>query len=115
MLGILDSGTTLLVGDSMLVNQINAMIPNVAQDCSNLSKLPNVAIVLGGISYVLTPNQYVWQIPNGSGSSCMNGWEAEDFAGTEDANTIILGDVFMRVYYTLFDMGNSRIGLSTAT
>ncbi|CAG9326837.1 unnamed protein product [Blepharisma stoltei] len=110
---ILDTGTSLLVGSPSIVNQILALIPSVAQDCSNLAKLPTVNIVLGGVTYAMPPSAYVWQIPNGSANQCINGWQADDL-GSELANTVILGDLFIRTYYTLFDMGGSRIGLSTA-
>ncbi|CAG9315219.1 unnamed protein product [Blepharisma stoltei] len=110
---ILDTGTSLLVGSSKIVNQINAIIGTVAEDCSNISKLPTVNIVLGGVTYAMPPSAYVWQIPNGNTYQCINGWQADDL-GVGMENTVILGDLFIRTYYTYFDMGNSRIGLSTA-
>ncbi|CAG9311465.1 unnamed protein product [Blepharisma stoltei] len=113
MRAIVDTGTTLIVGDSKLVNQIIAKIPTVAEDCSNLSKLPIVNFILGGVTYALPPTAYVWQVPNGSANECLLGFEAADL-GEELKNTIILGDLFISTYYTLFDMGNKRVGFSTA-
>ncbi|CAG9315235.1 unnamed protein product [Blepharisma stoltei] len=47
---ILDTGTSLLVGSFNIVNEINENIGVVADDCSNISKLPTVNIVLGGVT-----------------------------------------------------------------
>ncbi|CAG9315218.1 unnamed protein product [Blepharisma stoltei] len=110
---IVDTGTTLLMGDSKIVNQVVSMIPAVAEDCSNLSSLPTVNIVLGGVNYAMPPSAYVWQVESGGQYECILGWEPLDM-GSELENTIILGDLFIRTYYTLFDMGNSRVGFSTA-
>lgn len=111
---IIDSGTSLLVGDKKLVDQINALIPTVTENCSNLASLPNVNIVIGGITYTLPASSYILQIPNGSAAQeCINGWEGADLGLALD-NTIILGDLFIKTYYSLFDMGNSRMGFSTA-
>ncbi|CAG9315220.1 unnamed protein product [Blepharisma stoltei] len=110
---IVDTGTTLLVGSPKIVNQINAIIGTVAEDCSNISKLPTVNIVIGSITYAMPPSAYVWQVPNGNTYQCINGWDADDLGlGMED--TLILGDLFIRTYYTHFDMGGSRVGFSTA-
>ncbi|CAG9327884.1 unnamed protein product [Blepharisma stoltei] len=114
MQGILDTGTTLLVGDQTVVNQILAKIPTVKENCSNVSKLPNVTVTIDGTNFLLTPQNYVWKVTSEGQTQCINGWQAEDFSGTPLANTIILGDLFISTYYTQFDMGNKRLGFATA-
>ena len=111
--GIVDSGTSLLVGSNTIVKQINKVIGTVSQDCSNLAKLPTVTITLGGVAYNLAPQDYVLEITSGGQSECINGFQGEDFPG-ELAETLILGDLFIRKFYTLFDFGNKRVGFATA-
>lgn len=113
MKGIVDSGTSLLVGSKKIVDEINKVIGTVNQDCSNIASLPTVTITLGGIAYTLAGKDYVLQITSGTQSQCINGWQGEDFSG-ELANTLILGDLFIRKYYTLFDFGNKQVGFATA-
>ena len=111
--GIVDSGTSLLVGDSSIVNPINAVIGKVSQDCSNLSKLPTVSITINSVTYTMGPSDYVLQITSGSQTECINGFMSTTFPA-QLANTLILGDLWIRKYYTLFDFGNKQVGFATA-
>jgi cathepsin D len=111
--GIVDSGTSLLVGSTAIVNEITKVVGTVNQDCSNINSLPTVTITIAGTAFPLGPNDYVLKITSGSTSECLYGFEGEDFTG-ELANTLILGDLFIRKYYTLFDFGNAQVGFATA-
>lgn len=111
--GIVDSGTSLLVGDKTIINAINKIIGTVSQDCSNLSKLPTVTITINGKAYALGPTDYVLQITSGGQTECVNGFDGITFPA-ELANTLILGDLFIRKFYTLFDFGNKQVGFATA-
>jgi gastricsin len=44
---------------------------------------------------------------------CMVGIESIDIS-LNDQPTWILGDVFLRSYYAIFDVGNNRVGFATA-
>jgi len=111
--GIVDSGTSLLVGDTALVNQINSYIGTVKQDCSNLNSLPTVTVTINGNAYPLAPADYVLEITSGGQNQCINGFMGTTFP-SQLANTLILGDLFIRKYYTLFDFGNKQVGFATA-
>jgi cathepsin D len=113
ILGIVDTGTSLLVGDTNLVNAINKQIGTVDKLCLNLVFLPSVTIVLNGKSFVLDPTDYVLEISDNGVSECINGFEADNFPA-QLANNLILGDLFIRKYYTHFDFGGSRVGFATA-
>merc|ERR1711916_151872 len=100
---ILDSGTSLIAFPQEQVQAITSMIGGyVAQDCSNLDSLRTITFVIGGIDYPLTPRQYVLQ---------ENGYCQ---LGIQPSSTVIIGDVFMRQYYSVFDMEQNRIGLANA-
>lgn len=111
--GIVDSGTSLLVGSYELVTEIKKQIGTVASDCSNLNTLPTVSITIGGILYNLAAADYVLEISSGGQNQCINGFDATVFP-PELADTIILGDLFIRKFYTHFDFGNKQIGFATA-
>ncbi|CAG9328599.1 unnamed protein product [Blepharisma stoltei] len=111
--GIVDSGTTALVGDKKIVDLINAKIPTVSQTCANLSKLPVVTVTIGGVNYPLTGTNYVIQVTSDGQTECDNGWMGMDFP-EQLKNVVILGDLFIRTYYAHFDYAGNRVGFSTA-
>jgi len=108
---IVDTGTSLLVGPEADANAMLSQIGMVEPDCSNLASLPTLTVTLfGGYDYPLTPAQYVIKLPNHSGNmTCQAG-----IAGMNGLPFWILGDVFLRGYYTVFDQANDQIGFATA-
>jgi hypothetical protein len=112
--GVVDTGTSLLVGDSTYLTPVLNKIGKVASDCSNLKSLPNIAFEIDGITYTLTPSDYVLQITEQGQTECLCGIQAANFAGSELEGVIIMGDVFIRVYYSHFDYANNRVGFATA-
>jgi len=114
---LLDSGTSLLaVSQSFynvlvqgVMNQIsNCTVRNIMIcPCSGTSDIryPDVNLILGGQEYSIPPSQYL--IPVGKGM-CELG-----IMGIPDKmNLWILGDVFLKTYYTIFDVDNKRIGIA---
>lgn len=110
---ILDTGTSVLVGDTPVITAINAVVGNVYSNCTNVDKLPNVTFIADGQSYTLTPNDYVLKVTALGETECMSGFDAMAMP-PQLANTIILGDLFIKTFYTHFDMGNARLGFAPA-
>jgi cathepsin D len=111
--GIVDSGTSLLVGDKNLVDKINAKIGTVSQDCSNIDSLPDVTITIDGKDYTLTAQQYVLKVSALGQTECINGFMGMDMPPQLE-NALILGDLFIHVYYSHFDFANNRFGFAVA-
>ncbi|XP_022352882.1 chymosin-like [Enhydra lutris kenyoni] len=109
---ILDTGTSMLVGPSSDILNIQTAI-GATQDqhgvfdinCGNLNSMPDVVFEIHGQKYPLPPSAYT----NTDMGSCSSG-----FQGEGDSQLWILGDVFIREYYSVFDRVNNRLGLAKA-
>jgi hypothetical protein len=112
---IVDSGTSLLTGPSETVKQIAAkigaksIIAGEYMVACNYDTLPNIDFTIGGKVYTLTPRDYL--IPDGT--LCLLGMMGLDIP-FPTGPLWILGDVFMRKYYTVFDTANKRVGFALA-
>ncbi|KAB0795215.1 hypothetical protein PPYR_12054 [Photinus pyralis] len=115
---IVDTGTSLIVGPAADVKDINAAIGAKLDsrsglymvDCKLVSALPSITFVLNRRSYILQGNDYILRIKEGLRESCVSGFMALSNSGP----TWILGDVFLRKYYTIYDLGKKRVGFAEA-
>jgi len=101
---IVDTGTSLIVGPPESVTPLINAIGPVKPDCSNMQSLPTIFFNLKGSLFPLPPQVYVIKD------------EGECFLGIEPADGIplwILGDAFIRNYFTVFDRGENRVGFAT--
>jgi hypothetical protein len=116
---VLDSGTSLLAGPSVdirnIANAVGAtpfpLNPNeYTIDCSKVGSLPQVKVTIGGQEFTLEGYDYVLNEEN---TICLLA-----FVGLDVPKPMgplwIMGDVFMRKYYTIFDKGNKRLGFAPA-
>ncbi|ETE73389.1 Pepsin A, partial [Ophiophagus hannah] len=99
---IVDTGTSLLAGPSSsifsILKAIGAKPGQSVINCSNLHNLPDIVFVINGIHYPLPPAAYTHKFMSGL---CSTGFQPS--AG----DLWILGDVFIREYYSIFDRGNN--------
>jgi len=112
---IVDSGTSLLAGPSAEVKAIAAKLgaqsvmgKEWTVDCSK--DLPDLTFTLGGKPYTLKKEDYILAQ---QGSQCILGLMGVDVPAPRGP-LWILGDVFMRKYYTQFDWGKKRLGFALA-
>ena len=110
---IVDSGTSLLVGPDDAVSSIAASLNATANfageyfvDCD--ADLPDMVVTISGVDFTLVGSDLVLN----SGGECLLMIMGLDLTGT--GVDWILGDVFMRKYYTIFDYTNQKVGIATA-
>ncbi|XP_011196142.2 lysosomal aspartic protease-like [Zeugodacus cucurbitae] len=102
---IADTGTSLIVAPYYgYITYMNIVDPDGDGyiDCSSVSSLPDMEFVIGGTTFTIPASQYVVE----SEGLCS---PAISYMGTD---FWILGDIFIGLYYTEFDMGNNRIGFA---
>ncbi|OWK17611.1 PAG2, partial [Cervus elaphus hippelaphus] len=114
---IVDTGSSLLIGPTDVVSSIQRHInPNPIGDskqmmsCSDATNPPPVIFTISGTDFPGTPKYYIQKI---SKSLCFSSFQG----GTENMfplETWILGDVFLRAYFSVFDWSKNRIGLAPA-
>ncbi|KYO34227.1 gastricsin [Alligator mississippiensis] len=116
--GIVDTGTSLLTapGDvySNLLESIGAEEDSNGQyvvSCDSIDSLPTISFVIGGTSLPLPPSAYVIQSTDGS---CVVGIGPTYLPSQNGQPLWILGDVFLRSYYSVYDMGNNQVGFAPA-
>lgn len=105
---IMDSGTSLIAINSRIYDKMN--IKDVPSDCHsiNYGDYPEIGLKLGGRVFTLTPEQ--WIISEDNGVHCTSGIVGNNM-GKIDA---IIGDTFMKYYYTHFDYTKKRVGIAKA-
>ncbi|XP_043728240.1 pepsin A [Cervus elaphus] len=111
---IVDTGTSLLAGPTTAISNIQSYIGasedssgEVVISCSSIDSLPDVVFTINGVQYPVPPSAYILQ----SDGVCSSGFEGMDVS-TSSGDLWILGDVFIRQYYTVFDRANNQIGLA---
>merc|ERR1712070_884482 len=108
---VVDTGTSVLAGPPSDVNELIAPIGNVSADCSNVHTLPDITFTFDGHDFVLEPSFYVIRAKDDKGvEQCQLGIEGVN-AGVP---IWILGDPFLRKYYTVWDSEEKRVGFAVA-
>ncbi|KAJ2793458.1 aspartic proteinase precursor [Coemansia helicoidea] len=113
---VFDMGSSMLVLPTMVANILNSDIgakKNSAGqyivDCATVPSLPPFSLTFGGVDYTLDAKDYVLNVQG----QCISG-----FVGVDSANpttqTWIIGNMFHRKFYTVYDVGNKRVGFAKA-
>eukprot|EP01137_Pigoraptor_chileana_P031562 Opistho-2@19560 len=115
---IADSGTTLIVGNPSDVDAINKVLGakqlpdgTFQVDCNKISTFPSLTFNINGNEFPITPQQYTMKGQDESGNTiCQSPFQGLDLSGA--GINWILGDVFLRAYYSVHDPVNGRIGFA---
>uniref|UniRef100_A0A8C5YMC7 Pepsin F-like n=1 Tax=Marmota marmota marmota TaxID=9994 RepID=A0A8C5YMC7_MARMA len=114
--GIIDTGTSLLSGPADHVLNIQKLIHaqpydhgQYVVDCDTIDALPDILFTINGVEYPVPASAYVRKSHS---HTCRSGFEGLDHPFYPE--TWVLGDIFLRLYFTVFDRANNRIGLAPA-
>ncbi|KAJ2791001.1 aspartic proteinase precursor [Coemansia helicoidea] len=110
-----DTGSPMLVMPVHVANMLNEKIGakkdsagRYAVDCASVPSLPSLSLTFGGVKYTLDAKDYILEVDG----LCVSGFMGMDLHGSDEVWTI--GNTFLRKFYTVYDLGNNRIGFAKA-
>ncbi|KAG8908150.1 hypothetical protein FRC00_011404, partial [Tulasnella sp. 408] len=115
---VMDTGTTAIYVPSSYAQAIYANIPGAtpapdqgagyyAYPCG--SSIPEIAFVFGGQSYAIDSNDFNLGPITQDGTLCAGAIMGMDEQGF---NAAIVGDAFLKNWYSVYDAGGNRVGLA---
>jgi cathepsin D len=113
---IIDTGTSVIAGPKKVIDKMTeAFGPGREKqvDCTTLDKLPDLTFQFGADKYILKPVDYILQVAEGSKTVCIVGLIGLDLP-PQLGEAFILGDSFIKTYYTHFDVANGQVGFARA-
>ncbi|GAA5814516.1 hypothetical protein MFLAVUS_008013 [Mucor flavus] len=110
----IDTGSSLLVAPTTVADLINGELGATKNwagqyvlDCATVPDLPEFCFVFSGKDFCLQGKDYILQVQD----QCISGFMGMDIP--EPAGPLwIVGDVFLRKFYSVYDLGNNRVGLA---
>ncbi|XP_062330232.1 pepsin A-like [Osmerus eperlanus] len=105
---IVDTGTSLIAGPQADIASMNSAVGATGQNgdnmvnCNNIGSLPEIIFNIHGHAFTLPASAYIRQSQY---YGCRTGFQGGD-------NLWILGDVFIREYYTIFSRAQNMVGLA---
>ncbi|KAH8810319.1 Asp-domain-containing protein [Flagelloscypha sp. PMI_526] len=115
----IDTGTSLIVVPVVVGEMINTEIGakkswtgQYTVDCKTVPSLPDFTFTFGGRAFPLKATDYILEVSG----SCISSFTPQDIK-LPWGDLWIIGDVFLRCYYTVYDLGRDAgwcIGFATA-
>ncbi|XP_062949646.1 pepsin A-5 [Cynocephalus volans] len=114
---IVDTGTSLLAGPTTPISNIQSYIGasensdgEMVVSCSSIDELPDIIFTINDVQYPVPASAYILD----TDGVCISGFEGMDVS-TSSGDLWILGDIFIRQYYTVFDRANNKLGLAATS
>ncbi len=117
--GVVDTGTSIFAGPSADVAAIAAKVgatpinsEEYMIDCTKVPSLPTLVFTMpDGTQYSFAGSDYVDEISSEGETVCLFGMTGIDIPAPAGP-LWILGDLFIKKFYTVFDYGNERVGFA---
>ncbi|XP_028652454.1 gastricsin-like [Erpetoichthys calabaricus] len=118
---IVDTGTSLLTCPQQYLGYLQQYIGAQANqygeyiiDCNNMSNMPTITFTINGVTFPLPPSAYTLVNNDNGGTYCTSGIMGTYLPSQNGQPLWILGDVFLRQYYSVYDRQNNQVGFATA-
>ncbi|ORX54941.1 endopeptidase [Hesseltinella vesiculosa] len=112
----IDTGTSLIIAPSTIAELINRELGaeknwagQYTLDCSKVPDLPEFCFVFGGKDFCMEGKDYILEVQG----QCISGFMGMDIPAPAGPLWIV-GDVFLRKFYSVYDLGQNRVGLAEA-
>ena len=115
MSAIIDTGTTLIIGDADAVDKFYSQIPGAQAAFDTVGKgmytfpcssVPSISFTFGGKAFPIAQDVF------NAGTSTEEGRCVGSIVASDKMSFWIVGDVFLRGVYTAFDIGEKRVGFA---
>ncbi|KAK9479611.1 aspartic peptidase domain-containing protein [Lipomyces japonicus] len=113
---IVDTGTSLIALPTGLAEILNLEIGATKNwqgqytvECDVREKLPDITFTLGGKDFSISATDYIMEVSG----SCISAFMGMDFP-EPIGPLVILGDAFLRRWYSVYDIGHNTVGLAKA-
>ncbi|KAG7881726.1 hypothetical protein KL905_000788 [Ogataea polymorpha] len=112
----IDTGTSLIALPSQLAEILNSQIGAEKSwsgqyqiDCDKRDSLPDLTFNFDGYNFTISPYDYTLEVSG----SCISAFTPMDLPAPIGPMAII-GDAFLRRYYSVYDLGKDAVGLAKA-
>ncbi|KAI0719554.1 endopeptidase [Cerioporus squamosus] len=113
----IDTGTSLIALPTDMAEMINTQIGakkswngQYTVDCAKVPSLPDLTLTFNGKPYVLKGTDYILEVQG----TCMSSFTGMDINLPGGGSLWIVGDVFLRKYYTVYDHDKDAVGFAPA-
>ncbi|EAU84813.1 endopeptidase [Coprinopsis cinerea okayama7 len=111
----IDTGTSLIALPTDMAEMLNTQIGarkswngQYQVDCNKVPSLPDLTFQFGGKPYPLKGSDYILNVQG----TCISAFTGMDINMPGGDSLWIVGDVFLRKYYTVYDLGNDAVGFA---
>ncbi|XP_072559459.1 gastricsin-like [Paramormyrops kingsleyae] len=117
---IVDTGTSQLTCPQQYLGYLMQSIGAQANqnggymvDCSEVNNLPTITFNINGVDFSLPPSAYISEENQNGYEYCMVAISSTYLPSQNGQPLWILGDVFLREYYSVYDRANNQMGFAT--